>query len=263
VTPAPMRLACLVYVVMGLYAFTLPHTPPQAAPKKLSVAELFGLDIMRGNRDRLIWVFIACVVLVSIPKKFYDSFLNNFMMEKGFVLHAFGLTLEPTGVQTLGQIIEALTLLALPFVMNRVGIKWVMVIGLASWVLRFMLFAYGFQGDSAIAWMVLLGIALHGLCYDFFFISGQIWFDQRFAPEMRSRAQSLYWFLLNGVGVVIGANIAGAVFGAWTLAPGRHDWHAIWVTPAVITFIVMVVFRFAFRQRPDAIPRTAGAPARS
>jgi nucleoside transporter len=251
-TALPLQMAGVVYMLTGLYAFTLPHTPPKAKAQKLDLMALLGLDIMRRQRDRVMWVFIIALVLVGIPKKFYDSLLNTFLVEKGVALQAFGITLESTGVLTLGQIIEALTLLALPFVAARIGIKWVMVMGMAAWVLRFLLFAFGFDGDHAIVWMVLLGIFMHGLSYDFFFISGQIWFDQQFAASMRSRAQSFYWFLLNGVGVAIGANIAGGVFQAWTLGPGQRDWASIWLVPSAITAVAMVLFVLTFHERRTA-----------
>jgi len=260
-TAMPLQLAGAVYMLTGLYAFTLPHTPPRAKGQPLDIAGLFGLDIIRGQRDRVLWIFIACLVMVAIPKKFYDSLLNTFLVEKGVTLQAFGIVLESTGVLTLGQIIEALTLLTLPFVTGRIGIKWVMVVGMAAWVLRFTLFSLGFQGDTAITWMVILGIFMHGLSYDFFFISGQIWFDQRFAPAMRTRAQAFYWFILNGVGVVIGSNIAGATFQAWTTAPGQRDWGPIWAVPAALTAVVMLLFMVAFRERPATAAPVAAAPA--
>ena len=258
ITPGPMRLAAAVYVLAGLYAFTLPHTPPTAKAEPMNIVRLFGLDILRSIRSRVLWVFIACLVAVAIPKKFYDSLLNNFLLEKGVTLQAFGVVLESTGVQTIGQIVEAMTLLALPWVIARLGIKWVMVLGMAAWVLRFLLFANGFDGGTAILWMVLLGIFIHGLCYDFFFISGQIWFDKQFDPSMRTRAQALFSFLLNGIGVTIGANIAGAVYRLNTVAPGQRDWMSIWLVPAAVTFVVMLVFISLFKEsRRSAAPQVA------
>lgn len=257
-TAGPMRLAAAVQILAGLYAFTLPSTPPRAKGQPMTIAGLFGVDILKGNRDRLLWVFIACLVLVAIPKKFYDALLNNFLVEKGVILQAFDVVLESTGVQTLGQIAEALTLLALPWAIVRFGMKWVMALGMAAWVVRYTLFAFGFQGSSAITWMVIVGIVLHGLCYDFFFVSGQIWFDQRFDPAMRSRAQALYQFLLSGTGVLLGANIAGGVFQAWATAPGQHEWTPIWLTAAVITLMTLVAFLALFRERVDTAPSPAG-----
>jgi nucleoside transporter len=248
-TAGPMQLAGVVYLICGLYAFTLPHTQPKAKGQPITLTGLFGLDILKGNRDRLLWIFIIGLVLAGIPKKFYDSLLNNFLVEKGVVLHAFGITLESTGVQTLGQVIEALTLLVLPWVIARFGIKWVMVIGMAAWCVRYLLFAFGFDGNVATLWMILLGIFMHGLCYDFFFISGQIWFDQRFEPAMRSRAQSLFNFLLSGTGVFLGANIAGVTYKIGTVAKGVHDWQFIWLVPASITFAVMLYFLALFKEQ--------------
>ncbi|MEY4140278.1 MAG: hypothetical protein RLZZ371_2460 [Pseudomonadota bacterium] len=249
-TAGPMYLGAAVYLLGGLYAYTLPHTPPRAKGEPMTVMGLFGLDILKGNRDRLLWVFIFVLVMAGIPKKFYDSLLNNFLVEKGVALQAFGIVLESTGVQTLGQMIEALTLLILPWVIARFGIKWVMVMGMAAWVVRYMLFAFGFTGNTAILWMVLLGIFMHGLCYDFFFVSGQIWFDKRFDPAMRSRAQSLFNFLLSGTGVFIGANIAGAVYQAATISKGVHDWQFVWLVPAAFCFGVLLFLLFFFKEKP-------------
>lgn len=247
-TVIPMYLACAAYLFAGIYALTLPHTPPKGQAEPMGVAGFFGLDIMRGKRDRVLWIFIFCLILVAIPKKFYDSLMNNFLVEKGVSLQLFGHVLESTAVLTLGQIVEALTLLMLPLVTSKIGIKWVMVVGMAAWGIRFMLFAFGFEGDHAISWMVILGILLHGFCYDFFFVSAQIWFDQRFAPEQRARAQSFFWFVLNGVGVIIGANIAGATLRKLSEENGQRDWQSIWSVPAGIMLFVGVIFILVFRE---------------
>lgn len=253
-TPMPMRLGALVYVLSGLYAITLPKTPPCARSReRLGLSGLFGFDILKGQRERMLWIFLVCIVLLAIPKKFYDSLLNNFMVEKGVLLQIFGFALEPTGVLTLGQIIEVATLLMLPLALMKWGIKWVMVIGMAAWTVRFLLFAFGFQGEHAVIWMVLLGIFLQGVCYDFLFISAQIWFDKKFGPTNRTRAQSLFNFLLNGFGVLIGANVAGAFFHAMSGTGGKdRDWSAIWTFPAVLSFLVMLVFIFTFNEKRPA-----------
>jgi len=258
-TAWPMRLGACVYLVSSLYAFTLPSTPPAArSSERPNLIGLFGFDILKGNRDRMLWIFITCIVLLAIPKKFYDSLLNNFLVEKGVSLNLFGLVLEPTGVLTLGQVIEALTLLTLPWVIARLGIKWVMVLGMAAWVLRFLLFAFGYVDRSGILWMILLGIFLQGLCYDFLFISAQIWFDQRFGPTRRTRAQSLFNFLLNGLGVIIGANVAGAFFHAMSGGAGQaRNWLPIWLAPAALAMVLMVVFILSFK---DRVAPTEGEP---
>lgn len=257
-TKLPMLIGASVYLLLSGYALTLPSTPPRAKGQPISVAGLFGLDVLKSVRDRSFWIFIVCVICVVIPKKFYDSFANNFLAEKGMSFDLGAMVFEPTAIQTLGQLAEALTMLAIPFLIARIGIKWVMVLGMAGWVARFMLFAFGFNGDNAIVPMLLAGILMHGLSYDFFFVSGQIYLDRLFGPEMRGRVQSFYWFILSGLGVVLGAIIAGAVYRGYTSIDGTHDWTAVWLAPALSTAVVGVLFALTFRT--PAAGRSASPP---
>lgn len=243
----PMLIGAAVYALLSVYALTLPRTPPRASGQRISVAGLFGLDVLKQVKDRSFWVFIACVIFVVIPKKFYDSFTNNFLVEKGMSFHLGPFALEPTAIQTLGQVAEALTMLMIPFLISRIGIKWVMVLGMAGWVARLALFAFGFVGNQAIAPMLLAGILMHGLSYDFFFVSGQIYLDKLFGAEMRGRVQAFYWFILSGLGVVLGSLIAGAVYRHYTDPAGDHHWTAIWLAPAISTIIVALLFTLMFR----------------
>src|SRR3546814_1985838 len=152
-------------------------------------------------------------------------------------MNLFGGRLEATGIQTLGQIFETFFLFSLPFRLVRRGVNRVLVIGRGAGAVRFVLFGFGYQDDTAIMPMLLLGIIIHGICYDFLIVSGQIYVDRKFDPESRARAQAFLTLITQGIGIVIGSNIAGYVYGLHTDAGGGHDWRAIWMVPAVIAFI--------------------------
>lgn len=247
-TTLPMLLGVGAYLALGLYAFTLPDTPPRARGEKTNVAGLFGLDVLGKVKDNSFWIFIVCVILIVIPKKFYDSFANTFLTEKGMSFSFGSFVFESTAIQTLGQIAEAVMLLFIPFMITRIGIKWVMVIGIVGWIARFALFAFGFEGSHAIVPMLLTGILLHGLSYDFFFVSGQIYLDSLFGPEMRARVQAFYFFILQGLGVVLGALVAQKVFDLFTVSAGVRDWTSIWLAPAIVSVIVGLWFAWRFHE---------------
>lgn len=253
-TTQPILLGAAAYGILALYALTLSATPPRAKGTKAGIAGLLGLDILGKAKEKSFWIFIVCVILIVIPKKFYDSFANAFLTEKGMSFTFGPLAFEPTAVQTLGQIAEAVMLLFIPFMIARIGIKWVMVIGIIGWVLRFLLFSYGFQGQQAITPMLFAGILLHGLSYDFFFVSGQIYLDRLFSQEMRARVQAFYFFILQGVGVMIGALIAQRVFDTFVLTNGGRDWQAIWLTPCLLAGMVGIWFALQFHEKPRSEP---------
>ncbi|WP_454882918.1 MFS transporter [Sphingomonas oryzagri] len=254
-TALPMRMAAGVYLALGLYAFTLPATPPRARGRVVSVSAIFGLDVILRHRETAFWIFIACTLALMIPRSFYDTYANAFFADKDLHLTLFGARIEATGIQTAGQIFESLILISLPFLLGRLGIKRVLVIGMGAWAVRFLLFGFGYQGTTAIMPMVLLGIIIHGVCYDFLIVSGQIYVDRKFDAEARSRAQSFFNLITQGIGIVIGSNIAGMVYGANIGADGSHDWRAIWIVPAVIAFVAMLLFALTFREKIAEAPQ--------
>ena len=265
-TALPMQMAAAVYLLLGVYAFTLPDTPPRARHKVVSVAAIFGLDVIFRHREAAFWVFIVCTLALMVPKSFYDTYANAFFADKDLHMTLFGGRLEATGIQTAGQIFETFFLISLPFLLARLGIKRVLVIGMGAWAVRFLLFGFGYHGGTAIMPMLLLGIIIHGICYDFLIVSGQIYVDRKFDPESRSRAQAFLTLITQGIGIVVGSNIAGYVYGLHADAAGGHDWRAIWMVPAVIAFVTMVLFAFAFREKRGAASAAdagVAAPARS
>ncbi len=253
-TALPMRIAAGVYLALGLYAFTLPATPPRAKGRVVSVSAIFGLDVILRHREAAFWIFIACTLALMIPRSFYDTYANAFFADKDLHLSLFGTRIEATGIQTAGQIFESLILISLPFLLGRLGIKRVLVIGMGAWAVRFLLFGFGYHGATAIMPMVLLGIIIHGVCYDFLIVSGQIYVDRKFDAEARSRAQSFFNLITQGIGIVIGSNIAGVAYGANIGADGAHDWRAIWIVPAVIAFVAMLLFALTFREKIAEAP---------
>lgn len=248
-TSLPMRLSGAVYILLGLYSFTLPETPPRAKGQPISVAGLFGLDIVAGYRDRAFWIFIATMFVIMLPKTFYDTFGNNFFNEKNLAITLFGWRLEATAIQTAGQVFETIFLISLPILLARMGIKWVLVLGLAAWGIRFLAFAFGYDGDQAIVPLLLFGIIIHGVCYDFVFVSSQIYIDRKFDVAARSRAQAFLSLVTQGVGTVVGSNIAGWVYLTHTSSPTAHDWRAIWLVPAIVGLLAALAFAVSFKER--------------
>ncbi len=243
-------LMCAVAsLVLGVFSFTLPRTPPlgTASGQRATLAQAFGSDALALLRDRNFLVFFVASILVCIPLAFYYQHANQFLTEIGVASAA--------GKQTLGQASEVLFMLAVPFFLARVGVKWTLLLGMVAWALRYTLFAYGNAGELAA--FLLIGIALHGACYDFFFVVGQIYTDSQAGERYRSSAQGLITLATYGLGMLIGFRIAGAVVDLYAHA-GAHDWHAIWLVPAAIAAVIFVAFAIAFRnvavsyQRPGS-----------
>jgi nucleoside transporter len=240
-TAAPMRLAAAASVFMGLYCLFLPHTPPHAAGKPLSARDVLGLDALSLLRDRSFTVFVVGSFLVCIPLQFYYAFTNLFLNEIG--------VREAASKQTLGQVSEIFFMIAMPWFLLRLGVKRLLLIGMAAWALRYALFAGGNAG--ALMWMLYLGIVLHGICYDFFFVTGQIYVDQQASVQIRAAAQGFLAFVTHGLGLLIGGIVSGRIVQAYS-APGPdgvlvHDWPAIWPIPAMGAAVILAVFALLFR----------------
>lgn len=226
-------------VVLGLFCFALPATPPQASSgEKRSIFEILGLDALSLLKDKDYAIFFISCVLICIPLAFYYQNANPFLSEVGLA--------NPTGMMTIGQASEVLFLLLMPFFIKRFGLKTTLIIGMLAWVIRYVLFAYGDAGTGT--FLLIIGIALHGICYDFFFVSGQIYTDSKAGIKYKSAAQGLITLATYGIGMLIGYWIAGIVSDFYVQADG-HDWKYIWLIPSAIALVVTLIFISFFKDR--------------
>ena len=223
--------------ILGLFSFTLPETPPKADDgSKITLSDILGLEALKLLKDRNFLIFFVSSILICIPLAFYYQNANPFLSEIGVE--------NATGKMTIGQISEVLFMLLLPYFFKKFGFKMTILVGMLAWTLRYLLFAYGDAGEGV--FMLLLGIALHGICYDFFFVSGQIYTDSKAGEKVKSAAQGLITLATYGVGMLGGFYIAGLITDANVVGEG-HDWTAIWQMPALFAVVVFVLFALLFK----------------
>ncbi|MEQ8849829.1 nucleoside permease [Botrimarina sp.] len=277
-----LYLAAGASAVFGLYSFTLPHTPPPAKGKPLDMGSLLMVDAFGLMKSAPFAVFIICSTLICIPLAYYYQYASGILAQTGFT--------QPASTMTLGQMSEIVFMLLIPFFFRRLGVKWMILIGMAAWVARYLLFAFG--APDQVTWMLLLGVVLHGICYDFFFVTGFMYTDQKAPAGVRNQAQSMLVFFTQGVGMLIGYEVAGRLFKATMtrqqeladaidaarpatelgyferfgemlsrrlpegvdqqlLAETMEQWKDFWLTPAYMAAAIMVVFALAFWDRVD------------
>ena len=233
------QMSAIVSVILGIFCFTLPNTPPAKAGTKTSFREIIGLDALSLLKDRNFLIFFFSSLLICIPLAFYYQETNIFLNESNVPSAA--------SKMTLGQMSETLFLFLMPLFFVRLGVKKMLLIGMACWALRYLLFAYGDTGSGM--WMLYGGIILHGVCYDFFFVTGHIYTNEKAGEKVRSAAQGMITLATYGVGMLIGFWFAGFIAEKYTLAGGGHDWKSIWLIPAGIAFAVMLIFGIFFKGR--------------
>ena len=237
-TATPLRIAAGGSMLLGLFCLALPHTPPleKAAGTRASWADILGLDALKLLGERSFAVFVLGSFLICIPLQFYYAFANMFLNE----IHVT----NAAGKMTFGQMSELFFMLVMPWFFRRLGIKWMMLVGMAAWTARYVFFAYG--NNAELVWMLYAGILLHGICYDFFFVTGQIYVDTKAPGDLRAAAQGLIAFVTLGVGMFIGSWASGRVVDAYVAGAG-HDWKHIWLVPAAGAAFVLVLFALFFR----------------
>lgn len=242
-TAIPIVIAALAQVILGFFCLMLPHTPPSKPEGGQSIASLLGLDALVLMKEWSFAVFIVGSFLICIPLQFYYSFTNMFLNELGVV--------NAAGKQSYGQMSEIFFMLLMPFFFARLGVKWMLLVGMIAWAARYVLFAFGDTGSQM--WMLYVGILLHGICYDFFFVTGQIYVDNKASVKMRGAAQGFLTFVTLGLGLFVGSILSGSVVGHYAVEVGTpgHDWQSIWMVPAVMAGGVLVLFALMFHEKGD------------
>jgi len=236
-------MVSIASAILGLFSFSLPKTPPQVGKgEKVKLSDILGLDALKLLTNKNFAVFFFSSVLICIPLAFYYQMTNPFLLEIGLS--------NATGKQSFGQVSEVVFMLLLPIFLTRYGIKKTLLFGMLAWAIRYVLFAFG-NADSG-TWMLLVGIALHGVCYDFFFVSGQIYTDSKAGAKFQSAAQGLITLATYGVGMLIGFWAAGQISGMYTNADGTHTWENIWLLPAGFSVLVFILFSVLFKNEKIA-----------
>jgi nucleoside transporter len=238
-TSSTFYLAAAASVILGLASFALPNTPPNSSGD--SAAKALGTDAFVLFRYRPYLIFFLAAILVCIPLSFYYGFANPFLNEIGMT--------NAAGKMIFGQVSEAVFILAIPFLFNNIGVKNMLLLGMAAWILRYICFAYGHLGANA--WMLYAGIILHGVCYDFFFVTGYMYTEKKAGEKIKNAAQGLFTFATYGVGMFIGTWFSGFVVDSYKVySPTvKHDWQGIWLVPAYIAAGVLLYFILFFREK--------------
>ncbi len=246
----PLRIAAVSSIVLGFFCLVLPHTPPQKAGRA-TLRDVLGLDALKLLGERSFAIFVIGSFLVCIPLQFYYAFANPFLNELAVS--------NAAGKMTLGQMSEIFFMLVMPWFFRRLGIKYMLLVGMAAWTARYLLFAYGNNGP--LVWMLYAGILLHGVCYDFFFVTGQIYVDRKAPGDLRAAAQGFIAFVTLGVGMFLGSWASGRIVDAFSQGSAAHDWQRIWMAPAAGAAAVLILFAFFFRGADSQTETIAAAPA--
>jgi nucleoside transporter len=240
-------LSGIAALLLGLFSFSLPKTPPKVtADEKIRVSDLLGLDALKLLKDKNFAIFFISSILICIPLAFYYQNAHPFLTSAGIE--------NPTGKMAIGQISEALFLLLIPVFFVKYGFKKTILVGMLAWAIRYALFAYGNGGE--LSFMLIIGIALHGICYDFFFVSGQIYTNSKAGEKYKSAAQGLITLATYGVGMLVGFAVAGWITDNYKMIDGTINWQMVWIIPAGIAFAVFLIFALLFDSKKEKEIRT-------
>ncbi|MDO8863791.1 MFS transporter [Haliea sp. E1-2-M8] len=238
-TPLPLYLSGVAALILGFFSFTLPATPPSAKGMPLSIGGILGWDALRSLGSPSFYVFLFSSILICIPLAAYYNFTQIFLETRGFRNIA--------AMQSLGQMSEAFFMLLLPLCFRRLGVKWVLAIGMGAWALRYMLFSIG--APDGLLLLIITGILLHGICYDFLFVAGQIYVERHASPMFRAQAQSLFVFATYGLGMLVGAQVAGSVYNLFlgdAAALTGEQFRIFWMLPSIFSIVVLIIFAITF-----------------
>jgi nucleoside transporter len=238
-TPGTFYMAAIISVVLGLFSFALPSTPPLATTPS-TAKSVMGIDAFVLFKDKPYLIFFIAAIFVCIPLSFYFGFANLFLNQSG--MH------NAAGKMVMGQISEALFILAIPFLFNRIGVKKMLMIGMTAWILRYLCFAFGNMGTGV--WMLYTGIILHGVCYDFFFVTGYMYTEKKSNERIKNAAQGLFTFVTYGLGMFIGTWFSGFVTNAYSVNQ-VYQWPKIWYIPTYIAVAVLICFIFFFKEKRE------------
>ena len=231
-------MVAIASLMLGFFSFSLPKTPPyQQSQNKFSLKNALGWEAVKLLNDRNFLLFFIASILICIPLAFYYQQANPFLVSLKMD--------NPTAKMSLGQVSEVLFMLLLPLFFARFGLKKTILVGMMAWVIRYLLFAFGDAGEHT--YMLIVGILLHGICYDFFFVSGQIYTDFKAGEKVKSAAQGLITLATYGVGMLIGFWIAGKISDTFILSSGAPDWKMIWLIPSFFALLVFVLFSLIFK----------------
>jgi nucleoside transporter len=232
------KLSMVASAALGIFAFFLPDTPPKATTST-SFSQILGLDAFKLFKDRSFAIFFLSSVLICIPLSFYYAMANPSLTDGGMQ--------NVENKMSLGQASEVIFMLLIPVAYTRLGVKKMLIVGLVAWIVRFIGFGYGDGGSGE--WLLYLAIILHGVCYDFFFVTGQIYTDNKAGDKIKSSAQGLISLATYGIGMGIGSKISGIVLDYYTRPDGTKDWLGVWLVPAGIAAVVLVLFVLLFSDK--------------
>ncbi|GAB3964490.1 MFS transporter [Spirosoma terrae] len=229
------QLSMYSAAALGIFSFFLPDTPPKATTST-SFSQILGLDAFKLFKDRSFAIFFLSSVLICIPLSFYYAMANPSLTDGGMQ--------NVENKMSLGQASEVIFMLLIPLAYTRLGVKKMLIVGLIAWIIRFIGFGYGDGGSGE--WLLYIAIVLHGVCYDFFFVTGQIYTDNKAGEKIKSSAQGLISLATYGIGMGIGSKISGIVLDMYTRPDGSKDWLAVWMVPAGIAAVVLLLFVLLF-----------------
>lgn len=248
-TALPMYVAGAAGIVMGLYSFTLPNIPPKGKGTPFSFRDVLGIDALKHLYSPSFVVFVAGLLLISIPFAVYFPYVPVFLRTAGVT--------DPAFKMTFGQMSEVIFLLCMPWFFSKFGIKWVLIMGLMAWAIRYGLFALG--APDAVAWMMIVGILLHGACYDFVYVASQVYIDSKATPAIRAQGQGLFVMISYGIGQGLGTIAGGRIFNS-IMGDGEQTldkWQSFWIIPLIFALVVTIMFAFGFREKTKSTTAVA------